>query len=156
MQSVRWNIYGYIGRVHFEAHFFAPLPPLWVNIHKKDSEKRETVINIWAFFRKMFNFAYGLYISGLQGRSGKRFRGYVEFEQKALGRKFSVSKSPKYQTVSELLSESAHFLYQANWRKFSHVGYRRGMNFFKFYLQRCLAIPETEGLEAIRLTPFIV
>ena len=94
----------------------------------------------------MVNFAYGQHISGLQGRSGKRFQGYVESVQKALGRKFSVSKSPKHQTVSELLSEGAHFLYQAIWREFSHVGYGRGVNFFKFYLQRCLAIPETEGL----------
>ena len=106
--------------------------------------------------QKMFNFAYGQHASGLSGCSGKRFRECEASAQEAFGQKFSVSKSPKLQTVRELLTENAHFLYQANRREFSHVGYRRGMNFFKLYLQRCLAIPETEGLRQINLTPFCV
>ena len=104
--------------------------------------------------QKMFNFAYGHQVFDFQVYLRKRFLKYLMSVQKAFGRKFSVSKSPKLQTVSELLSESAHFLYQTNWMKYSYVRYRCGVYFFKFYLQRCLAIPETEGLRQIHFTPF--
>ena len=59
--------------------------------------------------QKMFNFVIGHQVFDFQVGLWKSFSSRLLSAQKAFSQKFSVSKSPKLQTVSELLTENAHF-----------------------------------------------
>lgn len=101
---------------------------------------------MWAFFEKSAIFANGFAShpeeSGALAAAKSRKRHLADSSQ---FRNRQISRN-----IDGLSTKNAHFLYQPMSDPLRSLiyRYRRGADFFKSCLYRCLAIPETDGRDA--------